>query len=278
MGDMPMFWQKYPLTERYIAAHVVKVFAANWKTAQEAFMEGYHNIATHPQFSIYPARSGEGCEQFDAFENYARGLGQGSYEVSIAYSPTARERLDTVTPIGHPDTFARIREQGPISDINEQFEKHCAIRREVLREYLGDQVDLLSDFEVNGGGFFNLFPNFHPWWAFDEIVYRFRPYQDQHEMCIMETYLLRPFKGERPKPAPIHWLGVDESYMDAPELSIVAQIFHQDEFNIPRVQQGMHGLKAIGKGLTLGTYQATKIRHFHKLWDKWIYGKPVVRG
>jgi hypothetical protein len=93
----------------------------------------------------------------------------------------------------------------------------------------------------------------------------------------MEVYLLRPFKGERPKPVTTHWLKDDETFIDAPELSIVAQIFHQDEYNIPRVQIGMHNLKAIGKGITLGIYQATKIRHFHKLWDKWVYGTPFPR-
>jgi len=277
LGDMPMFWKNYPLEDRYIAAHVAKVFAANWKTCQEAFMEGYHIGATHPQFSIYAASAGD-SEQYDAFENYARGLGQGSFEISLAYSPTPEERLKTFVPIGHPESFARINDAGPVSDIQEQFAQHMEVRREVLREVIGDKVDTLSDFEVNGGGYFNLFPNFHPWWAFDEITYRFRPLGDDPEKCIMETYLLRPFKGKRPPPAPVHWLSEDESYMDAPELSLVSQIFHQDEFNIPAVQKGLHQLKNQGLGVVLGLYQGTKIRHFHKLWDKWVHGKPVERG
>jgi phenylpropionate dioxygenase-like ring-hydroxylating dioxygenase large terminal subunit len=277
MGDMPRFWEKFPLEERYTAAHVAKLFPANWKTCQEAFMEGFHLTQTHPQFAIYPGKAGDN-EQYDAFENYSRGLGQGSFETSLAIEPTPEERHATFGPIGHPESFARIRELGPIADPYEMFAKHCEKRREVLREILGDKVDSLSDFEVNGGGYFTLFPNFHPWWAFDEIAYRFRPYKNEPEVCIMEVYLLRPFKGERPKPAPVHRLGLDESFMDAPEMSMVSQIFHQDEFNIPAVQKGLHNLKAIGKGVTLGCYQGTKIRHFHKLWDKWVYGKPVVRG
>ena len=72
-------------------------------------------------------------------------------------------------------------------------------------------MDELSDIEVSGGGYFTLFPNFHPWWSYDEIVYRFRPYKDEPEMCLMETYLLRPFKGARPKPAPTRWLGLEDS-------------------------------------------------------------------
>jgi hypothetical protein len=98
-------------------------------------------------------------------------------------------------------------------------------------------------------------------------------------MCIMETYLLRPFKGERPKPVPTRYLGVDESHMLAADLlGPSARIFDQDEFNIPQVQKGLHTLRHMKKGLSLGLYQATKIRHFHSLWDKWMYGATKDKG
>lgn len=90
----------------------------------------------------------------------------------------------------------------------------------------------------------------------------------------METYLLRPFRGPRPKAAPIHWLGDNETHLDAPELGETARIFYQDEFNIPAVQRGLHVLKALNRGTTHGLYQAAKIRHFHRLWDRWIDGHP----
>jgi phenylpropionate dioxygenase-like ring-hydroxylating dioxygenase large terminal subunit len=278
MGDMPKYWYKYPLEERYIAAHVTKVFPANWKTAQEAFMEGFHARMTHPQFLNYTGKWLD-SEQYDAFENYSRGLGMGSAEISAAYTPTAEERLASFIPVpGPPEFAARVREHGPIEDVEVQMQQHLHLKREVLRQYIGSKVDSLSDFEVSGGGYFTLFPNFHPWWAYDEIIYLFRPYKDEPEMSVMEVYLLHPFQGERPQPAPTRRLDVHESFLDAPELGPSAQVFHQDEFNIPAVQIGLHNLKAIGKGITLGTYHGTKIRHFHKLWDKWIHGKPVVRG
>src|SRR2546426_6257149 len=50
-------------------------------------------------------------------------------------------------------------------------------------------------------------------------------------------------------------------------VGIVGRIFHQDEYNIAEVQKGLHNLKAIGSGVNLGVYQATKIRHFHLLWE-----------
>jgi phenylpropionate dioxygenase-like ring-hydroxylating dioxygenase large terminal subunit len=271
MGDMPMHWEKFPLEDRYIAAHTAKIFPANWKTTQDAFMEAFHAQMTHPQFSLYTNAASDN-EQLDAFANYSRGLGVGLPMIGLAVKPTPAERLAGYIAVGHPEIHARVRGAGPIPELEKQFQQHARIRREALRDVVGNQVDELSDVEANGGGYFTLFPNFHPWWAYDEICYRFRPYKDEHEFCVMETYLLRPFKGERPKPAPIHWLGLDDSHLDAPELGLVAQIFHQDEFNVPAVQKGLHNLKALGKGLTLGTYQATKIRHFHRLWTRWVNG------
>jgi hypothetical protein len=90
--------------------------------------------------------------------------------------------------------------------------------------------------------------------------------------------LLRPFKGERPKPIPTRWLGAHETHLDALEMGELARIFYQDEFNIEEVQKGLHSLKALGRGTVHGVYQAGKIRHFHKLWDQWIYGDRAKAG
>jgi phenylpropionate dioxygenase-like ring-hydroxylating dioxygenase large terminal subunit len=100
MGDMRRFWEKFPLEDRYIAAHVAKVFPANWKVAQEAFMEAYHVPITHPQMALYTGRSGD-ADQYDAFGNYSRGLGQGSFEISLAFEPTPEESRPTF-PLGIP--------------------------------------------------------------------------------------------------------------------------------------------------------------------------------
>lgn len=274
LGDMPMHWEKFPLEERYIAGHIHKIFPANWKVAQEAFMEAYHNIQTHLQFGIYFGGTASEAGQYDPMGNYSRALGQGMPTLPFDWQPTPEEQLDAMSGHGYPVGVRRIQETylkegGGKALLTYELD----IRRTALREVIGDKVDQLSDFEVFGGGYFTLFPNFHPWWAYDEFTYRFRPYGDDPEMCIMETYLLRPFRGERPKPAATRYLGVNDSHMDAADiLGLNARIFDQDELNIPAVQLGLHTLKHLGKGVTLGVYQATKIRHFHKLWDQWMAG------
>ncbi len=111
-----------------------------------------------------------------------------------------------------------------------------------------------------------MFPNFHPWGAYNRIVYRFRPNGDRHDESIMECMYLSPFAGERPPAAPIHWLGPDDDWTKAPELGFLARVFNQDTFNLPKVQLGLRTM--VKPGVTLSLYQETKIRHFHRLLER----------
>jgi hypothetical protein len=143
--------------------------------------------------------------------------------------------------------------------------------RMMLRGVCGDEyVNSLCDAELVDSFYYTVFPNFHPWGAFNRIVYRFRPYRDEHERSIMECMYLAPYKeGEKPPAAKIHWLGEDDDWTDAPELGALARIFNQDVFNLPKVQRGLRAMQK--PGVTLANYQEAKIRHFHTLLEKWIH-------
>jgi hypothetical protein len=118
---------------------------------------------------------------------------------------------------------------------------------------------------------YTIFPNFHPWGAFNRIVYRFRPNGDDHRSSIMECIFLAPFTGERPPSAPVHWLDEDASFTEAPELGMLAKVFDQDLFNMPRVQ---HGLESTRKpGITLANYQESKVRWLNRKLDEHV-GRP----
>ena len=121
--------------------------------------------------------------------------------------------------------------------------------------------------------YFTVFPNFHPWGSFNRIVYRFRPHGSNPEECIHECMVFAPAPDaeKRPPAAPIHWLGPDDDWVDAPELGMLAKVFNQDVFNLPRVQRG---LKAAKQPFVLfGDYGESKLRHFHALLEEWI-AKP----
>jgi hypothetical protein len=258
---------------------VAKVFPANWKIAQEAFMEAFHNIQTHSQFGIYFGGMASESNQYDPMGNYSRALGQGSAEIPFNWKPSREDQVAALPGFGCIEATPTVAKNFLKQDKEELFAYELRIRREWLRDTIGDKVDQLSDLEVFGGGFFTVFPNFHPWWAYDEFTYRFRPYKDEPEMSVMEIYLLRPFKGERPKPAPLRWLDVDDSPLESADvLGVSAAVLDQDEYNIAEVQRGLHNLHSLGRGIKLGTYQATKIRHFHKMWDQWMAGDNKTRG
>jgi hypothetical protein len=72
---------------------------------------------------------------------------------------------------------------------------------------------------------------------------------------------LSPFSGERPAPAPLRALGPDDDWTDAVELGMLARVFNQDVFNLPKVQAGLSS-GAIDT-VTFANYQETKLRHFH---------------
>lgn len=79
---------------------------------------------------------------------------------------------------------------------------------------------------------------------------------------------MSPFAGERPDPAPIHWLAEDEPWTNAPELGLLARVFTQDTFNLPNVQIGLAAAQY--DEIVLANYQETKIRHFQHLLSKWV--------
>ena len=49
LEDLPWHFAPWPLEDRYLTAHVVRVMPCNWKVALEAFIEAYHTMAVHPQ-------------------------------------------------------------------------------------------------------------------------------------------------------------------------------------------------------------------------------------
>jgi hypothetical protein len=113
-----------------------------------------------------------------------------------------------------------------------------------------------------------MFPNFHPWGSYNRLVYRFRPYGNKHDHCIMECMVLSPFVGERPPDAQLRMLGVDDDWTEAYELGLLTRVFNQDVYNLPRVQEGLES-GAIDH-VIFARYQETKIRMLHTELERWI--------
>lgn len=251
----------WDLENRYIEAHVTKIIEANWKIAQEAFCEAYHVNATHPQILYY---LGDTNSQVDVWDNFSRVVTAGLTPSPLLWYDVSDDemlrsmldvRVDQVNPLSVPDGRTA-REIG------------AASARERWRPVVGDRVDSMSDAEMMDSIDYTVFPNFHPWGAFNRIVYRFRPNGNDHRSAIMEVMFLSPFAGERPRPATRRDLGIDEPWTTAPELGMLAKVFDQDVFNMSKVQRGLE--TTAKPGVTLSLYQEGKVRWLHDRLDRWM--------
>ncbi|HQV57243.1 MAG TPA: aromatic ring-hydroxylating dioxygenase subunit alpha [Ilumatobacteraceae bacterium] len=256
LGSIPEHFTKWPLEERFKQVHVGKILECNWKLAQEAFMESFHVVATHPQLL---AGMGDSITQYDVFGNFGRQLtpnGVTSTHVRN-WVPTAQDMVDAVT-----DRTLDIDPIIVVPDGKSAREALGDVRRAALADVIGpEKAEALSDAEVCDSIVYTLFPNFHPWGSYNRIVYRFRPYGTRHDMSIMECMILSPFKGERPPAATLRMLGVDDDWTEAHELGLLTRVFNQDVYNLPRVQAGLAS-GALDQ-VTFARYQESKIRMVH---------------
>jgi hypothetical protein len=266
IGELDSHFAVWDMENRFVEVHVAKTIRANWKITQEAFCEAYHVGGTHPQVLPY---LGDTNSQVDIWDTFARVITPGGTPSPLLpWEPTEEEmlramldvRVDQDTPI-------------PLADGETARAAAAAAARERWRKVVGDHVDEMSDAEMMDSIDYTLFPNFHPWGAYNRIVYRFRPNGDDHRSSIMEVLFLSPFSGERPPPAAVHVLGPDEPWVDAPELGMLAKVFEQDTFNMARIQLGLE--TTFKPGITLGNYQESKVRWLHQLLGEWVDGTPT---
>jgi phenylpropionate dioxygenase-like ring-hydroxylating dioxygenase large terminal subunit len=264
LGDLPRHFERWDLEDRYIQGHVRKVLRCNWKIAQEAFCESYHAPTTHPQTAGY---LGDVNSQVDIWDTFARVITPGGTPSPLlsGWIPTEDEILRYMLDVRDGEESYVQLGQGQSAR-----ESSAAAARERWRPVVGGRVDSWSDAEFIDNIDYTLFPNFHPWGAYNRLVYRFRPNGDNHREAIMEVFLLAPFTGERPPPAVTTELGPDDEWIDAPELGLLAKVFSQDSFNMPMVQRGLEA--AVKPGITLGNYQESKVRWLHTLLGQWVEG------
>ena len=270
---LPRHFARWRLEDCWKAVHVAKRIPCNWKVAQEAFMESYHVIATHPQIlpiiadanSQYDIYGDHVSRNLAAFGAPSPHLGDGVVQ--------PQQTLDGMLELmgrkpGALGTITADEARGPRAILGD------AIRRAFTRAFEGDFSDA-SDAETLDALVYNVFPNFAPWGGFaPNIVYRWRPDGGNVSSCVMEVMILkRPERGRsRPKPVPVHWLRDDQPWSDAKELPILGPVIDQDMSNMPFVQEGLVA-SATGR-VQLGAYQEVRIRHFHQTLDRYLALAP----
>ena len=230
-------------------------------------MEAYHVVATHPQLL---AGIGDANSQYDVFGNASRAITpNGTPSPHLKWEPTEQDMLDAMFDRNLDEDRLAV-----VPDSETARRTAGSLRRGAMADIIGEEAaEQLTDAEMCDSMYYTVFPNFHPWGSYNRIVYRFRPNGNKHDESIMECMFLAPFDESEPKPpaAPIHHLGADDDWTEAWELGMLARVFNQDVFNLPKVQAGLES-GAI-ETVTFANYQETKLRHFHALLDQWV-SKP----
>ncbi|MFM7536393.1 MAG: aromatic ring-hydroxylating oxygenase subunit alpha [Acidimicrobiales bacterium] len=330
LAGLDEHFEQLPFTKRYKAAHVAKIMPVNWKACQEAFMEAYHTVATHP--TLMP-NLGDANTRYDVYPTFSRAVSpHGVASPHLANMPRydqpddglqyARwrhpmnghlyERLEEnrvkVTDLdGHVSVFDA--DGNWIDGPQTQADPHLCIwiggpslpgmedvpmmlpvppagvetpaqrrtwiadrKRDLLRAQHGDalDVDSVSDAEMIDAIYYSVFPNWSPWGCFNDLFYRFRPNGDDPDSCIFEVMRFPPAPdpANRPRPAAVRHLGVDDDWTLAPELGPTLKVFQQDSLNLPHVQTGLKAQE--GQEVIFASYNETKIRHFYLNLFRWM--------
>ncbi|HUC04231.1 MAG TPA: aromatic ring-hydroxylating dioxygenase subunit alpha [Acidimicrobiales bacterium] len=254
VADMRVVWWKATVLE------------ANWKIAMEAFIEGYHVMASHPQIT-----QGQG-DRYDpnSLEYSVHPHGHSSYINRPGAQRSHRRSVDYLDEVEALIEASRILCEG-LEAMTLPRDLHVieTLRYRPVPEKasLGSELvkamyehahhagiplpQLPPEALIRWGGVFFVFPNYFvlPQYA-NALTYRFRPYEGDPERCLLELWSITlPGPGDdfgRPQMqgpfAPDdaeHW----------PTIPL------QDFSNITRQQRGVHNR----------TFTSTRISHLYEV-------------
>ncbi len=269
MGVMVEHFKDFPLKRRKVAVHAQKRLPANWKAAQEAFMEAYHNFETHDS-------PNGGNTQYDLLDTHVsrfiHNIGNYSPE-SLQDYPGTKWREPVLTEdqtLASLAIFAAdVDSLAPGQTAREAIAEGL---REQLSAALNENMTAVSDALLLDSIEYHLFPNmfFFPGFGVP-MVYRFRPDLHSVDHCLFDLLVMAPLAADEDEPYPPEpvFVDVDQSYTEVPGLGWLGRVYDEDTGNLQLQTQGLKSLAA-GEGITLGNYQEVRIRHVHQLIDKYM--------
>jgi phenylpropionate dioxygenase-like ring-hydroxylating dioxygenase large terminal subunit len=254
------------------------ILPANWKMAQEAFMEGYHVPQTHPQLTLgHPERydpdslvyavHDHGHSSFqlrpNAQANKGRQVGVSEIDAIIESSRQLSSGLESMTLDRDVHVIAGMRHR-PIPE-GSSFGQELV---KALYEYAVETGIPLPPPDpaalARWGGVFFVFPNYFilPQYG-NALVYRVRPHGDDPESCLFELWSLSiPAEGDDPPKPTLQGPFAPDDADHWPRIPL------QDFSNIGRQQRGIHSRSVDGVRLS-HTYESG-ITNMHRELDRYL--------
>ncbi len=261
-------------------------FPCNWKVAPEAFEEGYHVAATHPQLLEYI-----GDDYTRAYAHGKHGMFTYPYERAPFGQPSprlnkpGRDLREGV--IGHFDQLTRqlpvvlytlrdgaaarrlMTEASASDPFPVVMGKTLQFQREAAEAEGASWPNLTPEQMAAAGADWLIFPNLVTLpYPDGVIVYRARPDGDNPDSCLFDVWGLQRYApGAEPAINRVELLGQD----DWKGIGSVSIILEQDFTNMEQVQRGM---KSKGfPGNRLNPIQELAIANKHKVLREYIFGK-----
>lgn len=258
---VPEHFEPWKLEDRYVSLHTQKVLPGNWKMCMEGFMEAFHVMATHPEGL---RMSSWANTQYDLLSPHVSRFVQALQSTNPQYEKEYSDE-EVYALLGYDaSTFKAgvpVRQQ------------HADNLRRTMGESLGKDLADVPNSILLDSIEYHVFPNacFFPGIAIP-LIYRFRPLGV--DKCLHDILLLTPLpdSGERPPPAEVVKLDIDEPYVsvDAFAGNRLAAVLDQDTDNFKRQWAGINA--SLKGKQTLANYQESRIRHFHNALDRYLIG------
>ena len=267
---LPNVLGPYRFENMIVVKDVSAEWPINWKIGLDAFMEGYHAHARHPEL----------IRLIDDYHFQHDLFGNGHSKMIIPFAQKSPRFKDQQSMT--PELGALLAEAGLDPA---EFEGRADAVRETYKQARrawgaanGFDFSVFSDSQVADDWNFNVFPNVtlnvHPEGI---LVMRFRPHANDPERCYYDVWVLACTSNDPNFRLPF--------YMDAPDADLSGRaprptrrhimhgeqgmgfVLDQDGEQLPLVQRGVRS-RGFG-GLRL-SYQEIRLRHYYNEYQKYF--------
>ncbi len=286
LETIPEYLDPFELDQLRFRWKVELHLPVNWKVALEAFMEGYHVAATHPQLlqvggNDYTQSFAHGKHAHFGYWKDVQPLGTASPRLAAAGPGDARagvieffrmieEDLNAIQTDRDLEAAKKIMDVlPPDTDAMTAMVTAIELGRQAAIEDGANYPETLT-FEAlsKAGSDWHIFPNCVTLPYFDGAIwYRSRPDSldpDNPDKCVFEIWSLKRYgPGKEPK--------VETRVITDPLNDSVCLILDQDIANMAQVQAGMKSSKF--KYARPNPVQEMEVINFHRTLERYVLGQ-----